>query len=98
MVRLFVWRDVSGTVGGGGSNGRWTVVSSDIVPLLSFTAGAAAAILTHRGGIQHNGSAVLVVIGHVNDRGFNICKLSQKKTRIERTCIPKVWNIYITRT
>ena len=29
MVRSFVWRDVSGTVGGGGSNGRWTVVSSD---------------------------------------------------------------------
>ena len=29
MVRPFVWRDVSGTVGGGGSNGRWTVVSSD---------------------------------------------------------------------
>ena len=25
-----MWRDVSGTVGGGGSNGRWTVVSSDI--------------------------------------------------------------------
>ena len=24
-----MWRDVSGTVGGGGSNGRWTVVSSD---------------------------------------------------------------------
>ena len=34
MVRSFVWRDVSGTVGGGRSNGRWTVVSSDIVPLL----------------------------------------------------------------
>ena len=29
MVQSFVWRDVSGTVGGGGSNGRWTVVSSD---------------------------------------------------------------------
>ena len=30
---MFVWGDVSGTVGGGGndgSNGRWTVVSSDI--------------------------------------------------------------------
>ena len=27
-----MWRDVSGTVGGGGSNGRWTVVSSDIQP------------------------------------------------------------------
>ena len=24
-----MWRDVSGTVGGGGSNGRWTMVSSD---------------------------------------------------------------------
>ena len=29
MVRSFVWRDVSGTVGGGRSDGRWTVVSSD---------------------------------------------------------------------
>ena len=27
-----MWRDVSGTVGGGGSNGRWTVVSSDRYP------------------------------------------------------------------
>ena len=33
MVRPFVWRDVSGTVGGGGSNGRWTVVSSDSKPV-----------------------------------------------------------------
>ena len=33
MVRPFVWRDVSGTVSGGGSNGRWTVVSSDNEPL-----------------------------------------------------------------
>ena len=24
-----MWRDVSGTVGGGGSNGRWIVVSPD---------------------------------------------------------------------
>ena len=29
MVQSFVWRDVLGTVGGGGSNGRWAVVSSD---------------------------------------------------------------------
>ena len=29
VVRSFVWRDVSGTVGGGRSDGRWTVVSSD---------------------------------------------------------------------
>ena len=27
-----MWRDVLGTVGGGGSNGRWTVVSSDTLP------------------------------------------------------------------
>ena len=33
MVWPFVWRDVSGTVSGGGSNGRWTVVSSDIMPV-----------------------------------------------------------------
>ena len=35
---MFVWGDVSGTVGGGrsdGSNGRWTVVSSDKGPVLA---------------------------------------------------------------
>ena len=37
-------------------------VSSLVIP-----AGAAAAILTHRGGMRHDGSAVLVSIGHIGD-------------------------------
>ena len=39
-----MWRDVSGAVGGGGSDGRWTVVSSDntviwALPLSNHDAG-----------------------------------------------------------
>ena len=37
MVRSFVWRDVSGTVGGGRSDGRWTVVSSDKYTIRAVT-------------------------------------------------------------
>ena len=37
MVQSFVWRDVSGTVGGGRSDGRWTVVSSDIYNIGTVT-------------------------------------------------------------
>ena len=48
-----------------------TPVSSLVIP-----AGAAAAILTRRGGMRRDGSAVLVAIGHIGDQGFNIYKLS----------------------
>ena len=47
------------------------LVSSLVIP-----AGAAATILTRRGGMRHDGSAVLAAIGHIGDRGFNIYKLS----------------------
>ena len=33
---------------------------------------AAAAILTCQGGMQRDGGAILVVIGHISDRSFNI--------------------------
>ena len=46
-------------------------VSSLVIP-----AGATAAILTHQGGMRRDGSAVLVAIGHIGDRGFNIYKIS----------------------
>ena len=46
-------------------------VSSLVIP-----AGAAATILTRRGGMRRDGSAVLAAIGHIGDRGFNIYKLS----------------------
>ena len=38
-------------------------------PVLSLVipAGAAAAILTRRGGMRHDGSAILVAIGHIGD-------------------------------
>ena len=48
-------------------------------PFSVIPAGAAATILTHRGGMRGDGSVVLVVIGHVSDQGFNIYKLSKKK-------------------
>ena len=43
-----MWRDVSGTVGGGGndgSNGRWTVVSSDTVGLPGAGVGVVLSIV-----------------------------------------------------
>ena len=58
-----MWRDVSGTVGGGGSNGRWTVVSSDTCVLKSFVQGDVSG--TVRGGRRDgkdggNGSRTVV--------------------------------------
>ena len=44
-----MWRDVSGTVGGGGSNGRWTVVSSDIHPPFRIVTSR------HGGGLEREG-------------------------------------------
>ena len=55
-LRSFVWRDVSGTVRGGGndrSNGSRTVVSSDIHPPFRIVTS------WHDGGLEREGKKIL---------------------------------------